>query len=76
MIRINEQYIDRFARFWKGHLLYRISSCCYLMFDEDTREYQGVHTFAGVYYDSTWIQKKCDETLNELLTRGILETTD
>lgn len=71
MIRINEQYIDNFRLIY-GKYYYTVCKGVYFSFDGETKEYINVETmFLNKY--SNWIQTKCEEKMNELLRRGILE---
>ena len=71
MIYINNAYLDRF-KLAHHEYLYTVSKGIYLAFDEDL-SYIGIEMFY-LPHNPKEIDKQCDITLNDLLSKGILES--
>lgn len=71
MIIINKEYLRHFYLSGKTYL-YLVHKGIYLSFDKDTLEYKGVELYY-IPFDFKSYQKACDDTLNRLISKGILE---
>lgn len=69
MIKINQSYLHRF-KLSRGVYMFYISPGLLLSFDKETLEYLGPITFSNRYSP---IFKEIDDTLNNLISKGILE---
>lgn len=70
MIKINNQYLDKFKGYY-GIYLYYVKPGTFLSFDRETLEYRGVEYIGFIpYKDDSHI---IDETLNTLISKSILE---
>lgn len=71
MILINKAYLDRFKKIHCEYL-YSVTKGIYLAFDLDL-QYIGIEMFY-LPYNQKEIDKQCESVLNELLSKGILES--
>lgn len=71
MILINKAYLDRFKKIHCEYL-YSVTKGIYLAFDLDL-EYIGIEMFY-LPYNHIEVEKQCESVLNELLSKGILES--
>lgn len=71
MIKISNQYINRFKRA-RHEYLYPVSNGIYLAFDSNTLKYIGVELFYQPY-NNNYENEAC-EVLSNLLAKGLLET--
>lgn len=71
MIYINKAYLDRFKKIHCEYL-YSVTKGIYLAFDLDL-QYIGIEMFY-LPYNQKEIDKQCNITLNDLLSKGILES--
>ena len=71
MIYINKAYLDRFKKLHNEYI-YPVSKGIYLAFDLDLN-YIGIELFY-LPYNQREVDKACDSILNELLSKGILES--
>lgn len=70
MIRINNQYIDRFKHFKRSYN-YMLAPGLWLSFDDETLEYLGIEMF--YLADFKKVEPKAHNKINELLSKDILE---
>lgn len=70
MIRINEQYLDRFKHF-KLSYNYMVTPGVWLSFDDKTLEYIGIEMF--YLPDFKKVESEADNMIKDLLSKGILE---
>lgn len=70
MIRINNQYLNRFKKN-NCEYLYMITKGIYLAFDIESLEYIGIEMFY-LPNNPKLIDKVCDMKLNELISKDIL----
>lgn len=71
MIWINKAYLDRFKKIHCEYL-YSVTKGIYLAFDLDLN-YIGIEMFY-LPYNQIEVEKQCESVLNELLSKGILES--
>lgn len=74
MIKINVGYINQFKEFSNAYN-YNVCPGVWLTFDRHTFEYIGVNVFYTVS-NFNLLNKKCEEKLNELISKGLLEVID
>lgn len=74
MIRINQNQINKFKKS-RCEYLYFVSQGCFLAFDLNTFEYIGIELFY-LPYSMDDINKRCNDKINYLLARDILEISD
>lgn len=74
MIRINQNQINRF-KLTHCEYLYYVSRGCFLAFDKDSLEYIGIELFY-LPSDYNLVSKKCEDKIQYLLSRDILEYND
>ena len=72
MILINKAYLHLFKKM-NHEYIYTVSKGIYLAFDDEDLRYIGIEMFY-LPYNQKEIDKQCDITLNDLLSKGILES--
>jgi len=72
MILINKAYLDRFKKM-NHEYIYTVSKGIYLAFDDEDLSYIGIEMFY-LPYNHIEVEKQCELVLNELLSKGILES--
>lgn len=72
MIYINKGYLHLFKKLHCEYM-YSVSKGVYLAFDKDNLEYIGIELFY-LPHNPKEVDKQCDIKLNELLSKGILES--
>lgn len=74
MIRINPVYLDLFKLFY-GCYCYMVSPGLFLSFDKETLEYKSNLTLYDPY-TTTKIDIACNNKIENLISKGILEVYD
>ena len=74
MIIINKGYLDYFYE-TKNEYLYQVHNGVYLSFDKATLEYKDIVLYY-LPFDFKSYQKASDDTINRLISKGILEIRD
>lgn len=72
MILINRQYLHLFKKL-NHEYIYTVSKGIYLAFDDEDLRYIGVEMFY-LPHNTKLIDKVCEIKLEELLSKGILES--
>ena len=74
MIKINNCYTEYFKIFSNSYN-YNVKPGVWLTFDRHTLEYIGVNVFYTVANFNS-LNKECEDKLNELIAKGLLEVID